>query len=121
AGRRLERHVVVAGLEVVRWRTARRAALRGTLRAAAAATRPAASALAAAAEEHHLRVGAAHVDLGGVALVAVLVRPLVVADRPFEVDGPALRQVVAHHLRGLAEHLDAVPGDALLLLASLVG
>src|SRR6185503_14422701 len=76
-------------------------------------------AFAAAAEQDQPRLRPAHPDLGGVALVAVLVRPLVVMDGALEVDLLALRAVVADDLRGLAEDLDAMPLRPLLLLAVL--
>src|SRR5687767_10271340 len=114
--RLLEGDVLVAGLEIV----GRRAA-RGTLLRASAPWPASTAAFSAAAQEDDLGVRPPDVDLGGVALVPVLVRPLVVPDAALEVDGAALRQVVAHHLGGLAEHLHPVPGHALLLLAALIG
>src|SRR6185503_5655483 len=113
------RDVVVRDLEVVRGGPTARLLLRRAATTAAAAgtapTRPAA--LAAAAQQDQARLGPAHPDLGGVPLVAVLVRPLVVVDGALEVHLLALRAVVADDLRGLAEDLDAMPLRALLLLA----
>src|SRR5690606_31863465 len=72
--------------------------------------------LAPAAEHLHL-VGD---DVGEVFLDAVLPGELVVADRTFDVDLPALLQVLAGDLAELAEQLDPVPLGALLGIAVAV-
>src|SRR4029077_13984169 len=70
----------------------------------------------AAAE--HLQVVAD--DLGGVAVVALLVLPLTRAQAPLDVDLRALAQVLAGDFRQAAEQRHAVPLGALLLLARLL-
>src|SRR5688572_23135745 len=115
AVRRSERDVVVGDLEVAFGR--RTTGIAALARAAAPA--PARAALAAGAEQDQPRLRPAHLDLGHVLLVPVLVRPLVVVDGALEVDLLALLAVVTHHLRGLAEDLDLVPLRALLLVAVL--
>src|SRR5262245_41630508 len=109
APRQLERNVVVRDLEVVRRRT-----LLASTRRSAAATAPRA-ALATAAQEHEARVRPADPHAHALARVAVLVLVLVRPDRPLDVDLATLAHVVAHHLGGLAEHLDVVPLGVFLL------
>src|SRR5690606_21638110 len=67
------------------------------------------------AEHLHL----ARDDLGGVAILAVLVLPLASAQRSLDVDLRAFAQVLARDLAELVEQHDRVPLGALLLIASL--
>src|SRR5436309_6256956 len=67
----------------------------------------------------HLNV--ARHDLGGEALLPLLVLPLPGADAALDVHLPALGEVLAHDLRLLAPHHHAVPFRGFLLLAALVG
>src|SRR5215470_6732579 len=60
-------------------------------------------------------------DLGREALLSLLVLPLTRADAAFDVDLPALGEVLADDLRLLAPHHHAMPLRGLLLLATLVG
>src|SRR5690606_34906717 len=60
-------------------------------------------------------------DLGGVALVAVLVFPGARLDAPLDVGLAPLAQVLATQLAELSPGDDAVPLGALLLLPALVG
>src|SRR6185437_6393374 len=86
-----------------------------------AGRRPAASArsrAAAAPAAEHLHLVAN--DLGGIALVALLVLPLAGAQAALNIDLRAFFQVFAGDLRQPAEEGHAVPLGALLLLAALL-
>src|SRR5436190_145476 len=65
----------------------------------------------------HGHVGPDH--LGGEALLTLLVLPLARPEPSFDVDLPALRQVLARDLRGLSEEHHAVPLGGFLLLPAL--
>src|SRR5581483_5919663 len=116
AVRRLERDVVVQVVELAAGLLrALRCARGGRLLRLAHLLARAGVAHALAAAEHLHAVGD---DLGGGALLPLLVLPLARAEAPFDVDLRALLQVLARDLREPAEEHHAVPLGALLLLAA---
>src|SRR6185503_15538549 len=108
-----ERNVVFHVVELARRLLGRRGCGPGL--AAAARGRLARLARALATPEHLHHVGA---DLGGVAVLAVLVLPLARAQLALDIDLRALLQVLAGDLRQATVEGDAMPLGRLLLLAA---